>query len=256
LGIENQLRGAVTGGEISVYYQPEFRLSDNRLIRFEALARWTHPNLGQIPPGKFIPIAEESGLISHLGANIMHQACTEAVRWQSIMPYPIQVAVNVSSIQFHREDFVEEVSSILLQTGLPNELLRIEITESAVLSGPQAAVEIMNRFHAMGVSLVIDNFGIGYSSLSYLPFLPFDALKIDRSFVSNLNSKTDIESMIRTLIMLAHNVGMHVIAEGVETSEQLELIRAFGAEDVQGFLLGRPTPNPIDVFLISPKESA
>ena len=256
LGMENQLRGAVARGEISVYYQPEFRLNGNRLIRFEALARWAHPNLGQIPPGKFIPIAEESGLISHLGANIMHQACAEAVRWQKIMPYPIQVAVNVSSIQFHRKDFVEEVSSILMQTGLPNELLQIEIAESVVLAGPQNAVEIMNRFHALGVSLVIDNFGIGYSSLSYLPFLPFDALKIDRSFVSNLNSKTDIESMIRTLIMLAHSVGMHVIAEGVETSEQLELIRAFGAEDVQGFLLGRPTPNPIDVFLIPPKDSA
>jgi diguanylate cyclase (GGDEF)-like protein/PAS domain S-box-containing protein len=256
LSMENQLRRAVAGAEISVDYQPEFRLNGNRLIRFEALARWTHPNLGQIPPGKFIPIAEECGLISHLGANIMHKACTEAVRWQSIMPYPIQVAVNVSGIQFHREDFVEEVSSILLQTGLPNELLQIEITESVVLTSPKNAVEIMNRFHAMGVSLVIDNFGIGYSSLSYLPFLPFDALKIDRSFVSNLNSRTDIESMIRTLIMLAHNVGMHVIAEGVETSEQLDLIRAFGAEDVQGFLLGRPTPNPIDVFLIPPKDSA
>jgi diguanylate cyclase (GGDEF)-like protein/PAS domain S-box-containing protein len=256
LSMKNQLRDAVAGGEISVHYQPEFKVNGNRPIRFEALARWTHPNLGQIPPSKFIPIAEESGLISYLGAHIMHQACTEAVRWQSIVPYPIQVSVNVSGIQFLRKDFVEEVSSILLQTGLPNELLQIEITESVVLTGHRDAVEIMNRFHAMGVSIVIDNFGIGYSSLSYLPFLPFDAIKIDRSFVSNLNSQTDIKPMIRTFIMLARNIGKRVIAEGVETSAQLELIRAFGAEDVQGFLLGRPTPNPIDVFLIPPKDSA
>jgi diguanylate cyclase (GGDEF)-like protein/PAS domain S-box-containing protein len=256
LSMKNQLKDAVAGGEISVHYQPEFKVNGGRLIRFEALARWTHPNLGEIPPSRFIPIAEESGLISFLGAHIMHQACTEAVRWQSIVPYPIQVAVNVSSIQFLRKDFVEEVSSILLQTGLPNELLQIEITESALLTGHGDAVEIMNRFHAMGVSLAIDNFGVGYSSLSYLPFLPFDALKIDRSFVSNLNSQTDMNSRIRTFIMLARNVGKRVIAEGVETSAQLQLIRAFGAEDVQGFLLGRPTPNPIDVFLIPPKDSA
>jgi len=256
LSMANQLRDAVAGGEISVHYQPEFKINGNSPIRFEALARWTHPNLGQIPPSKFIPIAEESGLISYLGAHIMHQACTEAVRWQSIVPYPIQVAVNVSSIQFLRKDFVEEVSSILLQTGLPNELLQIEIAESVVLTGHRDAVEIMNRFRALGVSVVIDNFCIGYSSLSYMPFLPFDALKIDGAFVSNLNSQTDIKSMIRTFIMLARNIGKRVIAEGVETSAQLELIRALGAEDVQGFLLGRPTPNPIDVFLIPPKDSA
>jgi diguanylate cyclase (GGDEF)-like protein/PAS domain S-box-containing protein len=256
LSMKNQLRDAVAGGEISVDYQPQFKVNGNRPIRFEALARWTHPNLGQIPPSKFIPIAEETGLISYLGAHIMHQACTEAVRWQSIVPYPVQVAVNVSSIQFLRKDFVEEVSSILLQTGLPNELLQIEITESVLLTGHRDAIEIMDRFHAMGVSIVIDNLGIGYSSLSYLPFLPFDAIKIDRSFVSNLNSQTNIESMIRTFIMLARNIGIRVIAAGVETSAQLELIRAFGAEDVQGFLLGRPTPNPIDVFLNPPKGSA
>jgi len=256
LGMKNQLRSAVAGGEISVHYQPEFKVNGNRPIRFEALARWTHPNLGQIPPAKFIPIAEESGLISHLGAHIMHQACTEAVRWQSVVPYPVQVAVNVSSIQFLRKDFVEEVSSILLQTGLPNELLQIEISESAVLAGHQDAIEIMNRFHALGVSLAIDNFGIGNSSLSYLPFLPFDALKIDRSFVSNLNARTDVESNIRTFIMVARNIGIRVIAEGVETSAQLELMRTFGADDVQGFLLGRPTPNPIDDFLAPPKDSA
>jgi len=251
LTLEHQLRGAVARNEISVHYQPEFELAGRRLTRFEALARWTHPTLGSIPPLKFIPIAEESGMIGALGAYIMEQACTEAVRWQKLMPYPIQVAVNVSSVQFRRYGFVEEVSGILERTGLKPELLQIEVTESVMLAGIKKVAETIDRFRAIGISMAIDDFGTGYSSLSYLPTLAFDVLKIDRSFMTDLNTQPERESMVRTLIALAHNFGMKVIVEGVESMEQLELIKALGANEVQGFMSGRPTPNPVMYMLLA-----
>ncbi len=256
LSLENLLRGAVARREISLHYQPEFEVANLRLVGFEALARWTHPTLGAIPPDRFIPIAEESGLIVALGAYIMEQACANAVRWQTIAAYPIQVAVNVSSIQFRRKGFVEEVSMILENTGLRPELLQVELTESVVLGGAHSTAQTMNRLRELGISLVIDDFGTGYSSLSYLPSLPFNALKIDRSFVMNLQAQPENEAMIRTLIGLARNMGMRVIVEGVETPEQLELIKALGANEVQGYLLGKPTANPVDVFFRPVKEAA
>jgi len=249
LTLGNLLRGAIARNEISLNYQPEFDLADLRLTRFEALARWNHPILGQIPPVKFIPIAEESGLIGTLGAYIMEQACTEALRWQKMMPYPIQVAVNVSSVQFRRKGFVEEVIATLERTGLSPELLQIEITESAMMGGLQQAADSIYRLRELGISMAIDDFGTGYSNLSYLPSLAFNVLKIDRSFVVNLNTQPETESMIRTLIALAHNFGMQVIVEGVETPEQLAIIKALGANEVQGYLTGRPTANPAEHML-------
>ena len=249
LSLEHQLRRALARHEIFVNYQPEFELTGNRLVRFEALARWTHPTLGQIPPDKFIPVAEESGLISALGAYIMEQACIEAVRWQTKMPYSIQVAVNVSTIQFRRRGFVDEVRMILEHTGLSPQLLQIELTESVMMSGAHYATETMDALRSLGVGMAIDDFGTGYSNLSYLPSMAFDALKIDRSFIANLKKMPESESMIRTLVALARNIGMRVIVEGIEEPEQLELIRSLGANDVQGFLMGRPTSNPIEAFL-------
>ena len=253
LSLEHQLRGAIARHEIFVHYQPEFELSGNKLVRFEALARWTHPTLGQIPPDKFIPVAEESGLISSLGAYIMEQACLEAVRWQKRASYPIQVAVNVSTIQFRRRGFVEEVRMILERTGLSPHLLQIELTESVMLSGAHYTAETMGALRSLGVGMAIDDFGTGYSNLSYLPSMAFDALKIDRSFILNLKKMPESEAMIRTLVALARNIGMRVIVEGIEEPEQLELIRSLGANDVQGYLMGRPTLNPIEAFL-SPAE--
>jgi diguanylate cyclase len=232
-----------------LHFQPEFELSENRLTRFEALARWTHPTLGQIPPLKFIPIAEESGMIWALGSYIMEQACIEALRWQKMMPYPIQVAVNVSSVQFRREGFVEEVRAILDRTGLRPELLQIEVTESVMLGEAGQAAETIGRLREMGIDMAIDDFGTGYSNLSYLPTLAFDVLKIDRSFVCTLETQPETEAMFRTLIALAQNFGMKVIVEGVETELQLELIKTFGANEVQGYFTGRPTPDPDKYFL-------
>jgi diguanylate cyclase (GGDEF)-like protein/PAS domain S-box-containing protein len=248
--LENLLRGAVARDEISVHYQPEFELAGHRLTRFEALARWTHPVLGSIPPLKFIPIAEESGMIGALGAYIMEQACAEAVRWQKLMPYPIQVAVNASSFQFRRKGFVEEVRAILERTELRPELLQIEVTESVMIGAALQATDTLDRLREMGISMAIDDFGTGYSNLSYLPTLAFDVLKIDRSFVSNLDTQPESQSMMRTLIALAHNFGMRVIVEGVETLEQLTIIKSLGANEVQGYFTGRPTANPgIYMFL-------
>lgn len=244
LSLENQLRGAIARGEIHLHYQPEFDVCSHRLIRFEALARWTHPILGTIPPAKFIPVAEESGQIVTLGAYLLEQACSEAVKWQAIAPYPIQLAVNVSSLQFTRATFVDEVAHTLKHTGLKAELLQIELTESIMLTGAERAAGTMKRLRALGVSLAIDDFGTGYSCLSYLPRLPFDTLKIDRSFVYELESRSGAKAIVRFLIALAHSLNMQVVVEGVETTQQLEVIKKLGGNEVQGFLLGRPTPNP------------
>ncbi|HEX3661332.1 MAG TPA: EAL domain-containing protein [Acidobacteriaceae bacterium] len=245
LHLENQLRSALANGEIVVWYQPEFDIASRRLIRFEALARWKHPVLGMIAPGKFIPIAEETGLIVPLGRHVLEAACREAMRWQSAGPEAVQVAVNVSSLQLIRDNFVEEVSTILEKTGLPAGLLQLELTESVMLSGVQGAAATMQRLADLGISLAIDDFGTGYSCLSYLPQLPFDALKIDRSFVSELGARPATEALVDSLVILAHKLGMRVIAEGIETEQQLERIAAIGTNEAQGYLLGKPTPEPL-----------
>jgi EAL domain-containing protein (putative c-di-GMP-specific phosphodiesterase class I) len=194
---------------------------------------------------KFIPIAEEAGLIVELGAYILTTACREALRWQDSASGPTQVAVNVSTIQFARESFVDEVAEVLRITGLSPALLQLELTESVFVGGMDQAAEAMNRLSGMGISMAVDDFGTGYSSLSYLPNLPFASLKIDRSFINEMEQNPDQKNMIRSLVMLAHNLGMKVIAEGVETRAQLELIELFGGDEVQGYLLGKPTPEPM-----------
>jgi diguanylate cyclase (GGDEF)-like protein len=244
LSLESQLRGAIARGEIHLHYQPEFDIRTQRLTRFEALARWTHPAFGMVSPAKFIPVAEESGQIIALGAYLLDQACREAVKWQAMAAYPIQVAVNVSSLQFARPTFVDEVEKTLDRTGLKPELLQIELTESIMLTGAERAAETMKRLRTLGVSLAIDDFGSGYSCLSYLPKLPFGTLKIDRSFVHELESHTGAKAIVRSLVTLAHSLDMQVVVEGVETTQQLEAVRKLGGNEVQGFLLGRPTPNP------------
>ncbi len=245
LNLEYELRWAMEHGGITLQYQPEFELGTMKIIRFEALARWSHPTLGQIPPGKFIPIAEEAGLIVELGAYLLETACREAMRWQNTQLGSIQVAVNVSTIQFVRETFVDEVAEVLRVTGLAPALLQIELTESVTVGGMEQAAHTMNRLAELGVSMAVDDFGTGYSSLSYLAGLPFRFLKIDRSFVVELEHRADLKNMIRSLVMLAHDLGMKVIAEGVETVPQLNLIERLGGDEVQGFLLGKPTPEPM-----------
>jgi diguanylate cyclase (GGDEF)-like protein len=242
--LENQLRGAISRGEIHLHYQPEFDVTTGRLVRFEALARWTHPTLGEIPASKFIAIAEESGQIITLGAFLMEMACTEALRWQTIAGYPLQVAVNVSSLQFSRPTIVDEVAQTLQYTGLQPSLLQLELTESIMLSGTVRAATTMQHLRELGVSLAIDDFGTGYSCLSYLPRLPFNVLKIDRSFVRELRPGSGAEAIVRSLITLAHSLQMNVIVEGIETVRQLEMVKMLGGHEAQGYLLGLPTADP------------
>jgi diguanylate cyclase (GGDEF)-like protein len=245
LALENQLRGAIARREIYVHYQPEFDTRTGRLVRFEALARWKHPQVGQIPPDRFIPVAEDSGLIHPLGEFIMDEACREAAKWQLITPYPVQVAVNVSAIQFNAEGAVEAVAASLERTGLRPELLQIELTESVMVGPLKLSADKMKRLRSLGVHLAIDDFGTGYSSLSYLSDLPVQAIKIDRSFVRNLESGPESTSMMHSMIAMAQSMKMRVIVEGIETGSQLELVRDLGADEVQGFYLGRPAEDPL-----------
>ena len=241
--LENLLRGALERGEIEVHYQPEFSVRNQNLVCFEALARWNHPTLGSVPPARFIPVAESSGFIVPLGLWILETACARAVAWQESGP-PVKIAVNVSPVQFFRDDFVPKVKEVLQRTGLAPALLQIELTESVTLTGREQTVRKMHELRAMGVSLAIDDFGSGYSALSYLGKLPFTSLKIGRTFVQDLDEDGHAGRMIETLVALAHRFDMSVVVEGVETDAQMSSIRAFGCDDVQGFLLGRPTPAP------------
>jgi diguanylate cyclase (GGDEF)-like protein len=248
LTIESELRGAIARGEIYVEYQPEWSTDSGNLVRFEALARWHHPHLGEISPDTFIPVAEESGLIHQLGKFVMERACTECFEWQSLSPVPIQIAVNVSSIQFNSDKFVDEVSAILRQTGLNPELLQIELTESVMIGSLSHSSEKMMRLRELGVTLAIDDFGTGYSCLGYLPGLPFSALKIDRTFVRRLQLGPEVATMIRSLIELSKKMNLKVIVEGIEEPWQLEAILQMGADELQGYLLGMPSDTPRVLF--------
>lgn len=244
LTLENELRGAIARGEIYVEYQPEWNALSGRLVRFEALARWHHPHLGDVSPDSFIPVAEESGLIHAIGKFVMEKACAECLEWQKISSFPIEVAVNASSLQFNTDRFVEEVGSILQSTGLRPELLQIELTESVMIGSLSHSAEKMKRLRSLGVTLAIDDFGTGYSCLGYLPGLPFTALKIDRTFVRRLQLGPEVATMIRSLIELAKKMGLQVIVEGIEEPSQLAAVLEMGADELQGYLLGLPSDTP------------
>jgi diguanylate cyclase (GGDEF)-like protein len=242
--LENELRNALNRQEILVHYQPEFDLESNAIVCFEALARWSHPEIGFVSPAEFIPVAEECGLIVPLGELVMEKACREALAWQTHSDQPIQVAVNVSTQQFTRSSFVHDVKEILNRTGLPPKLLQIELTESAMLHGMQHASETLRQLRALGISVAIDDFGTGYSCLSYLPKLAFDALKIDRSFVQELGDDPNASALVHSILGLARNLRMRVIVEGIENDTQLAIVKRLGGQEGQGFLLGRPTADP------------
>jgi diguanylate cyclase (GGDEF)-like protein len=244
LTLESELRGAIGRGEIYVEYQPEFDMASGRLVRFEALARWQHATLGDISPSTFIPVAEESGLIYGLGEYVMEIACMECLKWQEMSPFPIQVAVNMSALQFNSAVIVHEVGAVLQRTGLDPALLQIELTESVMIGSLTQSAEKMWSLRSLGVTLAIDDFGTGYSCLGYLPELPFSSLKIDRTFVRNLETSSEVATMIRTMIELGKKMGLHVVAEGIETESQFAVVLEMGADEVQGFLLGRPSPAP------------
>jgi diguanylate cyclase (GGDEF)-like protein/PAS domain S-box-containing protein len=240
LELESDLRGALDRSELSLEFQPIIRLSDQRQIAYEALVRWFHPSRGSVSPGRFIPVAEETGLIVALGEWVMEAACRECRSWQKRGRGLVRVAVNVSALEFARPNFVDNVLTILDRTGMQGDLLDLEVTETILIRDIEDSIGKMARLRAHGIRISVDDFGTGYSSLGYLQRLPVDTLKIDRCFVTELGVNPAALLLISGMISLAHSVGKRVIVEGVETPAQLEMLRGIGCDEVQGRLLGYP----------------
>src|SRR5262249_20479975 len=235
--LQHDLRSAIERGQMSLHYQPQVRM-DGSVIGFEALVRWEHPARGNVPPGTFIPLAEETGAIVAMGQWILREACREAVSW----PRPLQIAVNLSPVQFRHGDLPGLVHAVLLETGLAPDRLELEITEGVLIGDFSRAVSILRRLKALGVRIAMDDFGTGYSSLSYLQAFPFDKIKIDRSFISNLDRNTQSAAIIRAVIGLGRGLSLPVVAEGVENDVQLAFLAREECSEVQGYLVGRPYP--------------
>ncbi len=242
LRVESDLRSAIKNEEFLAHYQPIVSFERGRISGFEALIRWRHPQRGLIPPGQFIPVAEESGLINQVGRWILREASRQMNEWHqrfASLP-PLTISINLSTRQFSQPDLIERINAVLAETGLRPESLKIEITESAVMENAESAVEMLNQLKALGVQLSIDDFGTGYSSFNYLHRFPIDTLKIDRSFVSRMDLQPENVEIVRTIIALAHNLGMKVVAEGIETPAQMNRLRDLGCEYGQGYYLARP----------------
>jgi diguanylate cyclase (GGDEF)-like protein len=240
--LHQDLSMAIRNGELSLYYQPQATsgptVATSEVIGFEALARWQHPLRGFVSPGDFIPLAEESGLIVEMGQWILREACREAASW----PVPLQIAVNLSPAQFMHGDVVSLVHSILLETGLAPDRLELEITEGVLIEDFDRGLALLRRLKALGVRISMDDFGSGYSSLSYLQAFPFDKIKIDRTFVMNLGRNPQSAAIVRAVIDLGHGLEMSIVAEGVETQEQLGFLADQGCDAVQGYFIGKPAP--------------
>ncbi|MDO9596167.1 MAG: EAL domain-containing protein [Azoarcus sp.] len=235
LRLESDLRGALARGELELHYQPQVDLVSGEIVGFESLLRWRHPDLGMVSPVRFIPVAEESRLILPIGAWVLDKACQQNKAWQDAGMPPKVVAVNLSAIQFHGSDVVAMVRDTLEATGLAPQYLELEITESVIVEDPERVVQLMEALKAIGVGLSIDDFGTGYSSLSYLKRFPIDKIKIDRAFVRDLERNANDAAIVRMVIGIAAELEHKVIAEGVETVEQLEFLRAHGCDAYQGF---------------------
>jgi diguanylate cyclase (GGDEF)-like protein len=238
--LESGLRKALENNELVVFYQPLIDLKDDKLIGMEALIRWQHPEKGMISPGDFIPLAEETGLIEPIGEWVLRAACAQNKEWQDAGYPPVKVSVNMSARQFNKRNFAEQITSILDETGLSPEYLGLEITESVIMQDVKSTISKLKELHDLGISISIDDFGTGYSSLSYLKLFPIDNLKIDRSFVFSISTDSTDAAIAASVIALAHSMNLKVVAEGVETKEQLEVLREQGCDYVQGFLFSRP----------------
>ena len=236
--LTQDLRGAVAGDQLTLHYQPLYGSDGLTLTGYEALLRWQHPTLGNVPPVEFIPLAEETGLIDAIGQWVLQRACLDAAAW----PAPLRVAVNLSAAQFASGDLVGTVSQALADAGLSARRLELEITESLLMNNTDAVLATLRALADMGVPIAMDDFGTGYSSLAYLWRFPFDKVKIDRAFTHNLQNDAKVGLIVRSIITLAHSLDIRVNAEGVETPSQMAVLQEHGCDELQGFLLGRPGP--------------
>ncbi len=242
LALENDLRRALAAEEFELYYQPEISAKTGKIAAAEALLRWRHPTKGLLAPSSFITLAEETGLMIPLGEWVLREACRQARAWQLELGCTFPVAVNLSATQFRHQNILQMIHSALTDAGLDARALEIELTESALMTNPEESAGVLKQLRKMGISVAIDDFGTGYSSLSYLRRFPIDKLKIDRSFIRDLTiSRTD-ESIVRAIVSLARSVGLKVVAEGIESAEQLEFVTRLECDQWQGYHCCTPQP--------------
>ncbi|MFO8089650.1 MAG: EAL domain-containing protein [Desulfatiglandaceae bacterium] len=242
LTLESDLRRAIEKQELLLYYQPKVDISTRKMIGMEALVRWKTPEGNLISPAKFIPLAEKNGLIVPIGKFVLQTACLQNIMWQKTYAEKISVAVNVSGLQFGQKDFVRDVIAALRDTNLDPQYLELEITETIIMTDPERAILNLNELNKVGVKISLDDFGTGYSSLNYLQRLPIDTIKIDISFIRNVVTNPNDAVIAKTIIDMAHNMDLKVIAEGVENKQQLEFLEQHGCDIIQGYLFSRPLP--------------
>jgi len=257
LTLEKSLRDAIDNRELRVYYQPRVDIETRRILGMECLVRWQHPELGLVSPGQFIPLAEETGLITPIGEWVLREACRQNAAWRRQGLPRIRVSVNLSPVQFRNADLYESVVQALADAGLEEDGLELELTESMLMNDPKATVATLRRLRGSGIHLSIDDFGTGYSSLSYLKRFPIDALKIDRSFVDEITSNPDDAAIATAIILMGHSLRLQVVAEGVETEKQLEFLRVLKCNEIQGYLFSPPVPaEKAELFLLQELKAA
>ena len=256
LTLEKSLRDAIANGELRVHYQPRVDIETRRIKGLECLVRWQHPQLGLVSPGQFIPLAEETGLIVPIGEWVLREACRQNQAWREAGLPSIRVSVNLSPVQFRKPRLYETVLEVLRETGLDEDGLELELTESMLMNDPNSTVETLRKLRSAGVRLSIDDFGTGYSSLSYLKRFPIDALKIDRSFVDEITTSPDNAAIATAIILMGHSLRLTVVAEGVETESQLEFLRVLKCNEIQGFLFSPPVPAEVAEDLMRREMSA
>jgi EAL domain-containing protein (putative c-di-GMP-specific phosphodiesterase class I) len=257
LTLENQLRQAIDREEFVLHYQPKVSFANGKLASVEALIRWNDPRTGQVPPGRFVPVLEETGLIYEAGRWALRKALEDYLRWRAAGLPAVRVAVNVSALQLRSRDFIAEIEQAIAVDVHAAAGLEIEITESLIMSDVKHGIATLQAIRAMGVTVAIDDFGTGFSSLSYLAKLPVDALKIDRSFVVDMPFSSQGQALVSTIVTLAHSLKLMAVAEGVETAEQSRLLRLLACDQMQGYLVSKPLPAELfEARFLAPGASA